>query len=162
MKHRPRPRTVARREFLCRVAGTGLCLIDSAGGFFRRGVRVGRRSATGNRVGGVEPSRGFESHPLRFSFCLQVKRRDGRRTTRRPRISPGPNLPQPYCNPSAQSLVHRVRQPVSHAGQHDSHLGDTLEKGRNLRETVGIGDEFVRTRGTCTPIPFFVLFFLPT
>src|SRR5919106_216614 len=28
----------------------------------------------GNRVGGVKSSRGFESHPLRFSLCLQVKR----------------------------------------------------------------------------------------
>ena len=27
-------------------------------------------------------------------------------------------LLQPYCNPLAQSLVHRVRQPVTHAGQH--------------------------------------------
>ena len=29
-----------------------------------------------------------------------------------------PPLLQPYCNPLAQSLVHRVRQPVTHAGQH--------------------------------------------
>src|ERR671913_2072624 len=28
----------------------------------------------GNRVGGVKPSRGFESHPLRFILILQVKR----------------------------------------------------------------------------------------
>src|SRR5919112_3139156 len=28
----------------------------------------------GNRVGGVKSSRGFESHPLRFSLRLQVKR----------------------------------------------------------------------------------------
>ena len=44
-------------------------LVNSLGAK-RRGVRVGRRSATGNRVGGVKPSRGFESHPLRSSpFC---------------------------------------------------------------------------------------------
>ncbi len=34
----------------------------------RRGVRAGRRSTTRNRVGG-EPSRGFESHPLRHFVC---------------------------------------------------------------------------------------------
>jgi hypothetical protein len=39
----------------------------------RRGVRVGRRSATGNRVGGVKPSRGFESHPLRF-YVVALRR----------------------------------------------------------------------------------------
>ena len=31
----------------------------------RRGVRAGRRNATGNRVGGLYPPRGFESLPLR-------------------------------------------------------------------------------------------------
>ena len=37
----------------------------SPGGASRRGVRAGLRSATGNRVGGVNLPRGFESLPLR-------------------------------------------------------------------------------------------------
>ena len=32
----------------------------------------GLRSATGNRVGGVNPPRGFESHPLRFVMCRDI------------------------------------------------------------------------------------------
>src|SRR3972149_11542467 len=35
----------------------------------RRGVRAGRRNATGNRVGGLTPPRGFESLPLRQDVC---------------------------------------------------------------------------------------------
>ena len=37
----------------------------------RRGVRAGLRSATGNRVGGGNLSRGFESHPLRPATRLR-------------------------------------------------------------------------------------------
>ena len=33
-------------------------------------------------------------------------------------ISPGLNLLQPYCNPSGYSLIHRVSEPIAHAGQH--------------------------------------------
>ena len=33
-------------------------------------------------------------------------------------FSAGPRLLQPYCNPSAQSLVHRVGELIAHAGQH--------------------------------------------
>src|SRR5660398_312728 len=36
----------------------------------RRGVRAGRRNATGNRVGGLYPPRGFESLPLRHPPSL--------------------------------------------------------------------------------------------
>jgi len=48
---------------------------DAMGSIGRPCTRLIRSpSWIGNRVGSVKPSRGFESHPLRFSHCLQVKR----------------------------------------------------------------------------------------
>src|SRR5215203_5470473 len=82
---------------------------------FGRGVRVGRRSATGNRVGGVEPSRGFESHPLRFFFYSQVERDNLKVKEVRCQGYLGP-----VCTATgpAQGLVHRSCGRITHAGQY--------------------------------------------
>jgi hypothetical protein len=80
------PADPCRRAYLRLSGGASGTVIRASGGedlvnspcVIRRGVRVGRRSATGNRVGGVKPSRGFESHPLRF--YVVALRRESQRT----------------------------------------------------------------------------------
>jgi hypothetical protein len=80
------PADPCRRAYLRLSGGATGTVIRASGGedlvnsprVIRRGVRVGRRSATGNRVGGVKPSRGFESHPLRF--YVVALRRESQRT----------------------------------------------------------------------------------
>ena len=79
------PADPCRRAYLRLSGGASGTVIRASGGedlvnspcVIRRGVRVGRRSATGNRVGGVKPSRGFESHPLRF-YVVGLRRESQR------------------------------------------------------------------------------------
>jgi hypothetical protein len=49
-------------------------------------------------VDGVESSRGFESHPLRFSFCLQVKRARLGGKKRGPELAWNLMYCKAYCN----------------------------------------------------------------
>src|SRR5438046_1455030 len=54
----------------------GGCSSSSSGHDVRRGTEVVAPGSTRNRVGGDEPPRGFESHPLRHSL-LQGRARFG-------------------------------------------------------------------------------------
>ena len=53
-----------------------------------------------------------------FFVLLQVKYEPIVRESKGRRRQAGGPLLQPYCNPSAERLVHRGRQAIPHPGQH--------------------------------------------
>ncbi len=98
--------------------------------------------ATGNRVGGVKPSRGFESHPLR-SFRSFAAKIPGSLLT--PERASRPPRTTVYCNPLesapqtrllAECLVHRPRSCAAHARQY---VGVGVERDGN----GGVPEEFL-------------------
>jgi hypothetical protein len=97
----------------------------------------------GNRVGGVKSSRGFESHPLRFFLCLQVKRSRRPDSRRGPGATPGPL----YCNPSAPSgLITSLVKPCATFGSSRGSRNDSsavwacmsMNPGQSIRSVASI------------------------
>src|SRR5215210_4387348 len=82
----------------------------------RRGVRVGRRSATGNRVGVVKASRGFESHPLRFLLLFAGETQNSQDGKEEVPALRRDLFTTTVLHPLAQSRVHRAGEFVVHAG----------------------------------------------
>ena len=113
-----------------------------------RGVRVGRRSATGNRVGGLKPSRGFESLPLRFSFVPPLPRfayasQDGGYTSNRRASGREGNAGVDFHRAPGPAPFGRVREGSRTGGA--GRLSRGRRDGRSI-SPIGCGGQQLRSQ----------------